>query len=104
MTAQTIDFEGPVYESGMCWTVANGGTIVLAGRTFDVRIFRIEGQRETIHLTGTRGGEYLLRPYLGADDGHREIISTATGQPWRVRGNVVRALLLGDIIEERFVR
>jgi hypothetical protein len=55
------------------------------------------------HLIGPRGARYLLRGFLlrkdQVDDGVRQVISLGSGQPLRVRGNEVRVLALGDVIE-----
>ena len=54
----------------------------------------------TVWLTGPRGAQYFLRPYIerNGDTGLRQVISWKSGQPLRVRGNEVRVYHLGDII------
>lgn len=52
-----------------------------------------------IHLTGVRGATYFLRGFLGDDTGVRQVISWKSGQPLRIKGNEVRVIVLGDVIE-----
>ena len=109
MTAQTITLDGPVtHEStvpdGRTYTVRDGGTVELAGRTFTVQIHALEGGSEDVHLIGPRGARYLLRPYLGPDNGKRQIISLGSGAPLRYRGNTVQAFVVGDLITAEYRR
>lgn len=101
---QTIDYDGPITEQTEAYTVRDGGEVVLAGRVFTVTIHHTHGYPANIFLTGKRGGIYMLRPFLGPDSGQRQIVSMVGGQPLRVKGNEVRALLLGDIIETEYLR
>lgn len=53
----------------------------------------------TVTLTGPRGASYFLRGFLGADTGLRQVISWKSGQPLRQRGNEIRVIRIGDLIE-----
>lgn len=75
-------------------TTATTQTITLGTQSFTVEV-----TEHTTWLTGTRGGVYFLRSFLGEDNGLRQVISWKSGQPLRVRGNEVRVYALGDIIE-----
>jgi hypothetical protein len=78
---------------------ATHASVTLAGRKFAISTVTTPTTTST-YLTGPGGGLYYLRPFLGADDGLREIIATSTGAALRIGGNVVRAYLYGDIIEQ----
>ena len=82
----------------MTVTTDRQASVTLAGRAFAVSTTTTETTTST-YLTGPGGAVYYLRPFLGPDNGLREIIA-ANGAALRIKGNVVRALLLGDIIEQ----
>lgn len=71
-------------------------TTELAGQTFTA-----EADNGTVFLTGRRGGEYILRPFLGEQTGRYEVISLKSGAPLRDKYlRPVRVHWLGDIIEQ----
>lgn len=91
-------------------TTRDLGTVDLAGTTYTATelLFssytdRITGETRPeshdVHLTGPRGAVYLLRPFLGADTGLRQVISLGSGAPLRRKGNEVRVIRIGDVIE-----
>lgn len=86
------------------------GSIVLGTTTYAVTEVQISGYvnmlgeirppHSTWHLTGPRGAVYFLRGFLRDDTGLRQVISWKSGQPLRVKGNEVRVIQLGDVIEK----
>lgn len=51
------------------------------------------------YLEGARGGFYYLRPYLGDDNGARQMISMKSGGAYRIQGNAVKVIEVAGIIE-----
>lgn len=86
--------------AGTDYTVTDAGTITLGRSTYRVEItdFHSTGGR-MVWLIGARGATYFLRAFAGADDGLRQVISWKSGTPLRQRGNEVRVIALGDVIE-----
>lgn len=86
--------------AGTDYTLTDAGEITLGRSTFRVEIqdYAETGGR-TVWLYGARGAVYFLRGFLGADDGMRQVISWKSGAPLRQRGNEVRVVMLGDVIE-----
>lgn len=87
-------------------TTTNHNTVTLGRTTYTVQSFTHNWtENGTDHemtdtiLTGPRGATYILRPFLGQDNGLRQVISFKSGQPLRVNGNEVRVHHIGDIIE-----
>lgn len=87
------------------------GTIALGAQTFQVAELLFSAYVDSItgeerpasaqwQLTGARGGVYFLRGFLGTDTGVRQVISWKSGQPLRVKGNEVRVVVMGDMIEK----
>lgn len=81
------------------YTLTAAAPIVLAGTTYTVEIQTYDDGRQTVHLTGPRGAAYFLREFLGADTGLRQVISWKSGQPLRRKGNEIRVVHIGDVIE-----
>lgn len=97
-------------------TTRNAGTITLGRTTYTVTevllsdyVDAIDGTHRPAssewHLAGPRGATYFLRGYMrqlviGQDDGVRQVISWTSGQPLRVKGNEVRVVVVGDVIEQ----
>lgn len=73
--------------------------IDLAGMTFNVNKYTYTDGHVSIWLTGPRGAKYFLRGFLGEDNGVRQVISWNSGAPLRKRGNEIRVVQLGDVIE-----
>lgn len=86
-------------------TSTPGGTIELAGTTFEIERITNEfndGTTDTdTYLHGARGAVYLLRPYIerGGDTGIRQVISLKSGAPWRKKGNAVHVVEIAGMIE-----
>lgn len=95
-------------------TTADRGTVTLGRTTYQVRellfsayVDAISGDerpaKSEYHLVGPRGATYLVRPFLyrnpAHDTGVHQVISLTSGAPLRVRGNEVRVVVLGDVIE-----
>lgn len=86
----------------------HGAPVVIAGRMMTVEVitstFDIGNgpqQSTSTYLIGARGARYLCRPFLGDDDGVREVISMGSGAPLRDKcQRPVRVLVLGDVVEE----
>lgn len=80
------------------------GVLELAGKTFTVSTVPFgsyPGGVLTL-LTGKRGGQYFLRPFMGEHDGSFEVVSEKTGAPLRDRsGRAVVVVRLGDVIERK---
>lgn len=61
-----------------------------------------------LHLVGPRGARYLLRGFIyrrgAVDTGIRQVISLKSGAPLRVRGNEVRVVVIGDVVEQAATR
>jgi hypothetical protein len=96
-------------------TTAARGTVTLGRTTYDVVELLFSEYVDAItgatrpassehHLIGPRGARYLLRGFLyrngATDTGIRQVISLTSGAPLRVRGNEVRVVVVGDIIEQ----
>ena len=92
-------------------TTVERGTVTLGTTTYKVTEIQLSTYTDAItgdarpassewHLTGPRGAVYFLRGFLGTDTGVRQVISWKSGQPLRVRGNEVRVIQLGDVIED----
>lgn len=83
------------------YTLAEAGEIQLGKTTFRVQLQHLESNGETITwLYGPRGAAYTLEPLSMFDDsGVRRVISWKSGAPLRVRGNEVRVIVLGNLIE-----
>lgn len=81
--------------------VTTAADVTLGRTTYSVEIFTYSTGRADTFLAGPRGARYLLRPFIerDGDSGLREVISMTSGQPLRVRGNVVRVHHIGDCIE-----
>jgi hypothetical protein len=86
--------------SGTEYTLTDAGSIQLGQATYTVQIQRFHNGDEMVWLTGVRGGVYFLRKFSGKDDGHRQVISWKSGKPLTVRGNEVRVIAIGDVIEK----
>lgn len=83
------------------YTLQTEAPVVLAGRVFTVESQTTDSGNVQTWLTGGRGAVYFLRPFLGEDNGLREVISFKSGAPLRDKcQRPVRVLLVGDIIEE----
>lgn len=82
------------------YTLTDAPAVTLGKTTYAVQIqtMTMTGRTE-VHLTGPRGAGYFLRGFLGKDDGLRQVISWKSGAPLRVRGNEVRVVAVGDVIE-----
>lgn len=74
-------------------------TVTLAGTRYTVTG---EAPGGGVYLTGPRGGQLYLRPYLGEQTGRRELVRlSGMGEPVRDRcGRPVRALVLGNVVED----
>ena len=83
------------------YTISTEAPVVLAGRVFTVESQTMDNGNVATWLTGSRGASYFLRPFLGEDNGLREVISFNSGAPLRDKcQRPVRVLLVGDVIEE----
>lgn len=95
-----------IADNGWTVTATPDGTVTLGKSAFDVvRMATISPDGETTHdthLIGARGAVYLLRPYLerNGDTGIRQVISLGSGVPMRKRGNEVRVIEVGGLIEQ----
>lgn len=67
--------------------------------TLGTTTYTVEAGPDTTWLTGPKGAVYFLRGFLNTDDGLRQVISWKSGSPLRVKGNEVRVLHLGNVIE-----
>lgn len=79
-------------------------SVTLGKTTYKVEEWHFHSQDGTTYesmtvLTGPRGAQYFLRGFLGEDTGIRQVISMKSGAPLRVKGNEVRVVRLGDVIE-----
>lgn len=92
-------------------TTRDAGTVTLGATTYTVSELLFSEYHDAVRnvdvparaewqLTGPRGAVYFLRGYLGTDNGVRQVISWKSGNPLRVRGNEVRVVVLGDMIEK----
>lgn len=81
------------------YTLTAAPAVELAGTTYTVEIQTYDDGGQDVHLTGPRGAVYFLREFLGADTGVRQVISWKTGQPLRSKGNEIRVVHIGDVIE-----
>lgn len=91
--------------AGSDYTIVELGEVKIGTTTY-----RVEEQRYTATggtmtwLTGPRGATYFLRGFAlrpgELDDGVRQMISWRTGTPLRQRGNEVRVVQIGDVIEQ----
>jgi hypothetical protein len=91
--------------AGTDYTIVPRGSIQL-GQT----VYRVEEQQyhstggSQVWLYGPKGAVYFLRGFAlrkgQVDDGQRQVISWKSGAPLRSRGNEVRAMVVGDIIEQ----
>jgi hypothetical protein len=87
--------------AGTEYTTTDAGTVQLGQTTYKVEIQRsIGGGLIMVWLTGPRGGVFFLRSYSGKDDGLRQVISWKSGKPLTVRGNEIRVVHIGSIIEQ----
>lgn len=86
------------------------GTVKLGTTTYTVShivcTWDDAGETKTGHdvtLTGPRGSRFLVRPFLyrkGQQDmGVHQVINLKSGAELRSRGNLVRVVMVGDIIE-----
>lgn len=84
------------------YTMRDAGEVTIAGRRMRVEVQAYDNGRTTTWLHGPRGAVYVLREFLGADTGVRQVISWKSGAPLRHSRSQreVRVLLLGDVIEE----
>lgn len=75
--------------------------IKLGNTTYAVTIQEFDDERlpATTWLRGPRGAEYTLVPETVENTGRYRVISWASGAPLRVKGNEVRVILLGNMIE-----
>lgn len=85
--------------AGTEYVVTDEGTVTLGATTYRVEVQRYANGSATVWLYGPRGAVYFLRGFLGKDDGLRQVISWRSGQPLRVRGNEVRVIHVGNVIE-----
>lgn len=82
------------------YTLQDAGTIKLGRTKYTVEIQNVDNCESTTWLKGPRGAAYILQPVnMLKDDGVRRIISFGSGAPLRVKGNEVRIVILGDIVE-----
>ena len=89
-------------------TVTTLQPVTLAGTPYTVEEHvytwtRADGSTATgvdVFLTGPRGALYILRGFLGHDDGERQVISCTSGAPLRKLGNEVRVVRIGDVLEQ----
>lgn len=104
----TVDTKPSTYTADNGYTVTStpDGTVTLGKSTFTVvRIATTDPDGDTrheTHLIGARGARYLLRRYRerNGDTGIRQVISLGSGAPMRKRGNEVRVIEVGGIIEQ----
>ena len=82
------------------YTTTNAGTVKLGTATYAVEIQTFHNGTEMIWLTGARGGVYHVRPYRNAKDGLCQVASWKTGMPLIQRGQEVRVIRIGDILEQ----
>lgn len=82
------------------YTLTAAPAVELAGKPYAVEIQTYADGSTDVHLTGPRGALYFLREFLGADTGVRQVISWKTGQPLRSKGNEIRVVHIGDVIEQ----
>jgi hypothetical protein len=80
------------------YTLTDQAPITLKGRTFTVQTQEYADGHCTVWLTGTNGGVFFLREYLGRPTNVRQVISWKSGQALRIRGNEVRVTLVDDVI------
>lgn len=79
-------------------------SVTLGKTTYKVEEWDFHAQDGTRYesmtvLTGPKGAQYFLRGFLGPDTGLRQVISMKSGAPLRQRGNEIRVIRLGDVIE-----
>jgi hypothetical protein len=60
--------------------------------------------RSSVYLNGPRGSRFLVRPFLyrkgQTDTGIHQVINLKSGAELRSKGNLIRVIMVGDIIEE----
>lgn len=81
------------------YTLTAAPAVTLAGTTYAVEIQAYANGDQDVWLIGPRGATYILREFLGADTGVRQVISWKTGNPLRRKGNEIRVVHIGDVIE-----
>lgn len=88
--------------NGEIFTTVDRGTVTLSGSKFRVEEVTSDNNFHEVWLVGARGARYFLRPYLEreGDTGLRQIISWNSGYPLHKAGNEIRAIVVGDVIEE----
>ncbi len=91
-------------------TIVPAGEITLGTSKFNVQRStwvsseEADGGRCETQLIGARGSLYTLVPRVNHKNEHfgeYVVVSMNTGQPMRKKGNVVRVIELGGIIEEK---
>lgn len=83
--------------------------VTIGNTTFKVEVWHhewIDHLRDDAHcmstttvLTGPRGAQYQLAPLNDPHDGVYAVVSLGSGRELRVRGNAVRVVHIGDVIE-----
>lgn len=98
-TTNVLDLGEIVQHDG--YSLQEAGTIKLGRTTYTVKIQRNDGYEEvTTWLHGPRGGAYLLQSISQLNDtGIYRAMSLVSGKFLHVRGNEVRVLMLGNLIE-----
>lgn len=83
------------------YSIQDAGTIKLGRTTYKVEIQRMDNDGEDITwLKGPRGGAYMLQPLDSfANNGIYRVRSFGSGACLHVRGNEVRVVMLGNLIE-----
>lgn len=89
--------------AGTEYTSVDRGTVTLGTTTYRVEetLYHSTGG-SMVWLHGPRGAVYFLRGFINrkGDDGVRQVISWKSGAPLRVRGNEVRVVVIGDVVEK----
>ena len=81
------------------YRVHDEGRVQLGRTRFRIEVQVYTDGRRFTWLCGPRGSEYFLRPFLGPDDGLRQVVNARTGEVMRCRGNDVLVIEIGDVIE-----
>lgn len=80
--------------------VTRGGSVMLGSELHTVEVVDVPCRH--LRLRGPRGALHFLRPITasGDDTGLRQIVSARSGQPMHQDGHEIRAVLIGDVIEQ----
>lgn len=75
----------------MSYYLESQGEVTLGTATFSVSVqkFDDEGVEDMVFLTGSRGAQYMLRPYSNRENLY-QVISLKSGAPLTQHGNQVR--------------